>query len=501
MSPAPFQSSLPLPPPLFWTTGGLPPWICSSHRLHCSGQHHEDYRPGLVPVTAPNVLDNRGLAALDLLQSPPPLFWTTARGLPPWTCSSYRPQHCSGQQGAHRPGSAPATASTVLDNSTRIAALDLFQSPPPLFWTTAWGLPPWTCSSYRLHCSGQQHTDYRPGLLAPVTAPTVLDLQFSTGITALDLLQLPPIAALDLFQLPCFATALSFSCSRHTSRLVLDLLRFPLPPHPAVATLAMAPLPTVANLAPPHLPCTPCLVSTLCFRQFFLLARLRCVVRDILGEPFFVFLHLLLLSVIALVLLFRLLGSRSVLRNCPTPLVVASGHSAMLASPLFCVTHGADSVKFTSSSPARGMPPHAGRFTFLLPLQRWIGTDAFLSPVRFHCLTRNYELQCWIGNDAFPCPSFHFPFTIATLDWHRRLPIARTLSSPHPELRIAVLDWQRRLSMPVLKLSFCNCNVGLAPTPSCTRTLSSPYQGLRTAALDWQLRLSMPVLSLSFLPC
>jgi hypothetical protein len=59
--------------------------------------------------------------------------------------------------------------------------------------------------------------------------------------------------------------------------------------------------------------------------------------------------------------LFRLLGSRSVLRNCPMPFVVASGHLAPLASPLFCVTHGADLAKFTSLSPARGVPPHAGR--------------------------------------------------------------------------------------------------------------------------------------------
>jgi hypothetical protein len=132
------------------------------YRPHCSGQQGA-YRPGSTPVTAPTVLDNSTrITALDLFQLPPPLFWTTG-GLPPWIYSSYR-LHCSGQQhGDYRPGLVPVTAPTVLDNSTGITALDLLQLPPPLFWTTARGLPPWTpYSSYRPHCSGQQHGDLPP---------------------------------------------------------------------------------------------------------------------------------------------------------------------------------------------------------------------------------------------------------------------------------------------------------------------------------------------------
>jgi hypothetical protein len=91
------------------------------------------------------------------------------------------------------------------------------------------------------------------------------------------------------------------------------------------------------------------------------------------------------------------------------------------------------------------------------------------APMRFHHLTRNYELQRWIGNHAFPCPSFHFPFyPTGNLRLQRWI---GNYASLHPCASISHFTLR----------GITICSTGLATTPLHARPFTFPALG--TAAL------------------
>jgi hypothetical protein len=132
-------------------------------------------------------------------------------------------------------------------------------------------------------------------------------------------------------------------------------------------------------------------------------------------------------------------------------------------------------------------PFHARPFTFLLRLQRWIGTDAFLYPYTFIPLPGITNCSAGLATTPLHARPFTFLFTLLGIT------ICSAGSATTP---LHAGPFTFLFTLP----GTYDCNVALATTPPYTRTLSLPYQELRIAGLDWQLRLSMPVLSLSFLP-